>query len=276
MKKRIILSSDIHNCHDDYYKYGTENRMNFFVDSLIRENEKEPIDAIILLGDYSLDHWAWKIKGCYINEGKSCTADFSNKYLSRLKASLPNVKFAMTAGNHEQYGEELWNKFTSFSRNDLIIVDDFVFIILDTFAGNLDPTEHSDGTYTGADVERIKAIMETYPNKKVVLGAHYFDEARESAAFTELCADERIVCLFCGHNHKWNHLICDKFSNKPVIYTGNFSYNGEKAERPMWGYRELLLDGDSITSKYIVPAVNIKNNDEEQAFPYEIYDELDI
>ena len=273
MRKRIILSSDIHNCHQDYYDYGTANRMNLFVDSLIEENEKEPIDAIILLGDYSLDFWAWNIKGCYINEGKSRAADFSNEYLSRLKSALPDVKFAMTAGNHEQYGEELWNKLTGFSRNDIVILDGYLILILDTFAGNLDPAEHSDGTYTGADTARIKRIIAEYPKKKVILCSHYFDEARETEDFRELCLDERIICLFCGHNHDNNHLISDKFGSKPLMYTGNFSYNRAKTERPTWGFRELIIDGSSIEARYIMPEITL---DGDKKFPREIQDELII
>ena len=276
MKKRIIFSSDIHNCHDDYYGYGTENRMNYFVDLLIAENEKEPIDAIILLGDYSLDHWAWQIKGCYINEGKSYTNDFVTKYLSRLKSALPNVKIAMTAGNHEQYGEELWKSITGYSRNDVVVLDGYVFIVLDTFGGNLDPTEHSDGTYTPADVNQIKNIMESYPDSKIILCSHFFDPAKESDEFSELCKNERILCLFCGHNHRWDHATPEKFENKNTIYTGTFSYNGVKADRPMWGYRELLIEDGRINAKYVTAKVVLTEENAVKEYPSEIYDEIAI
>ena len=276
MKKRIILASDIHDCHIDFYEYGTENRLNLFVDALIEENESDPIDAIILLGDYSLDHWAYNIKGCYITEGKSYTNDFVTKYLSRIKSCIPNAKYAVTAGNHEQYGNELWKKITGHERNDIIVLDDYVFIILDTFAGDLDPTEHSDGTYTGASIETIKSAMKKYPDSKIILASHYFDPEKESEEFSELCKNDRIICLFCGHNHKWDHTNPENFAGKNTIYTGNFSYNGIKVDRPMWGYRELIIDKDKLTSRYIIREVTLNEKGDEKHYPHEIHDEIII
>ena len=48
------------------------------------------------MGDYSLDHWAWNVKGSWLTEGKSYTKQFLETYLKELPA--PHF---MLPGNHE-------------------------------------------------------------------------------------------------------------------------------------------------------------------------------
>ena len=79
---RILFATDIHNCHDDYYDIPTVTRMNLFVDNVINEYRENPFEALILLGDYSLDHWGWKILGSYIEQGLSNTEIFAKEYPS--------------------------------------------------------------------------------------------------------------------------------------------------------------------------------------------------
>jgi hypothetical protein len=167
----------------------------------------------------------------------------------------------MMAGNHEQYGDELWNKLTGYHRNDHLVVGNILFILTDTFGGALDPSFHSDGTYCGANVNEIKNLMERYPDKKVILCSHWFDIALESENFLELLRNEsRILCLFCGHNHK----SCvtntgDTNGGKPIIYTGNYSYSGEKNNVTcLPGYRRLIIEENKISSCYVVHPHRLK------------------
>ena len=81
------------------------------ISAALERQVKSP-DAILFLGDYSLDHWAWNVKGSWLTEGKSYTKQFVETYLKELPA--PHF---MLAGNHEQYGEELWKSITGFSRS---------------------------------------------------------------------------------------------------------------------------------------------------------------
>ena len=65
----------------------------------------------------------------------------------------------------------------------------------------------TSGTYCGANVADIKELMARYPDKKVILCAHWFDMKLESEEFLELLRnEERILCLFCGHNHR-SHIV---------------------------------------------------------------------
>ena len=251
---RVILMSDIHYCNN-WYGVTPEIKREMLCADLEREYEQDPYEALLLLGDYSLDHWAWNTKGSYLTQGVSDTKRFVDDCLPRMAPR--GVDIRMIAGNHEQYGEALWQDFTGFKRSDHLVCGSVLFVLLDTFGGDLDPIVHSDGTYIGANVEDIRALMARYPNKKVILCAHWFDMGKEGEAFRSLLStEERILCLFCGHNHLSRIVSTgEDCGNKPIIYTGHYSYSGEK--NPMHclnGYRELLITEDGIASKYIVPS----------------------
>ncbi len=250
---KVILISDIHYCCADYFGRPQEEAARMLCNDLAAEYEKEPYNVLLLLGDYSLDHWAWQKKGTYISQGVSNTKLFAERYLDKLAPKGVNVR--MIAGNHEQYGEELWHELTGHQRRDHIVIGDVLFILIDTFGANLDPTEHSDGTYCGANVADIKELMAKYPDKKVILCAHWFDINAESEEFCTLLRNEkRIICLFCGHKHK-SHIVSTgaENGNKPIIYTGHYSYSGESDSiRCLPGYRVLEIDRDGIASKYVV------------------------
>ncbi|MBQ3063405.1 MAG: metallophosphoesterase [Clostridia bacterium] len=255
-KTKIIIASDIHFCAEGWYGIDRVRKAEMLRADFAAEYARDPYAALLLLGDYSLDHWEWNTKGTYLTKGHSDTALFATQCLPLMVPAGVDVR--MIAGNHEQYGEEKWQEITGgFHRRDHIVIGDFLFILSDTFGGDLDPTEHSDGTYIGADAAEIQALMARYPDKRVVLCAHWFDMNRESEAFLDLLRGEaRIVCLMCGHNHisRVANTGEDK-GNKPILYTGHYSYSGEKnIVRCLPGYREMILTDEGLTSKYIVPA----------------------
>ncbi len=252
--KKIIIASDIHHRCSDYYAVPADEITENLCADLNAEYEKEPYDALLLLGDYSLDHWAWNTKGTYLTKGISNAQRFAEIYLPRIAPE--GVAVRMIAGNHEQYGEELWHELTGYNRRDHIIIGDILFILSDTFGGDLDPTDHSDGTYIGVNMDDINELMARYPDKKVILCSHWFDIAAESEEFRELLRKEdRILCLFCGHNHKSRVVSTgEENGDKPILYTGNYSYSGEaNPMRCLPGYRVLTITDEGIESKYVVP-----------------------
>ena len=255
-KHRFLIASDIHLCHLDWYGVPTAERMARFVRHVEEEYQKDPFEALLLLGDYSLDHWKWNIKGCWLTEGKSNTRTFAQTCVSQLQKL--GVPIAMIAGNHEQYGEKLWTELTGYRRLDHLVCGDFLFILSDTFGVGLDPTEHSDGTYCPAQIDYIRETMARYPDKKVVLCAHHFAPERESEELRTLVReDDRILCLFGGHVHRSNVVeLGADWGNKALLYTGNYSYNTGKeanAETSFWGFRDLIVEGDTLISRYITP-----------------------
>ena len=257
-QRRIILASDIHLCHLDFFGVKAEDRLQKFIDDLKAEYKKQPFEALLLLGDYSLDHWKWQIKGSYIEKGISYTKRFVDEYLSQLK-ELP-LEIRMIAGNHEQYGEKLYHELTGYHREDVYVTDDWLFILMDTYKGGLDPTEHHDGVYTGANMEFIKKHMDAHPDKKVIICSHFIDPRKDTAEFKALLREDRIICLFAGHTHGskiWT--LDEEYGSKNVIFTGQYS---ELNVNSMWGFRELILNDDYIESNYITPESTVIINDE--------------
>lgn len=274
--KRIIIASDVHLCDYDWYGVSAEVRIQKFIDDLRAEYEKQPFEALLLLGDYSLDHWSWNIKGSYIERGVSNTKRFVDEYLSQLK-ELP-IEIRMIAGNHEMYGETLWNELTGYHREDIYVTDGFLFILMDTYKGSLDPTEHMDGVYTGADVEFIKAKMAEYPDKRVIICSHYVEPWRDTEEFWKILCDDRVVCLFCGHTHNseiWH--MEEQYGSKMVLFTGQYGeLNSKLLTKVMWGFRELIIREKSIESSYITPENTLTLNGEKITHPYGKQDSIVI
>jgi len=271
MKKRILIASDIHWCHMDWYGVPTKERVARFFRHVEEEYEKDPFSALLLLGDYSLDHWKWNIKGSWLANGVSYTKKMADAMLPRFaKLGIP---IAMIAGNHEQYGETLWQELTGHTRTDHVVVDDLLFILPDTFGGDLDPAEHSDGTYVGVDVDFVEELMARYPTHKVILCAHHFAPQRESEAFRTLVREnDRILCLFGGHVHRSNIVpLGEAWGNKTLLYTGHYSYNDGKngpVTHCMWGFRDLVVEENTLTSRYITPENDIVEKDTPIHHPY--------
>lgn len=134
MRKRILLASDLHHCHLTWYGLSSEERMERLIRDLNEEYRRDPYEVILFLGDYSLDFWEWDTKGCYLNEGRSYTREFVERYCPRLPSP-----YLMIPGNHEQYGEETWRRITGCSRKGVWTTDGWQFILLDNFSANLDP-----------------------------------------------------------------------------------------------------------------------------------------
>lgn len=267
-RKKIILASDLHYCRQNWLGVDPDVRMQKFIDDMRAEYEKEPFEALLLLGDYSLDHWKWQTKGSYLEEGISCTELFVDKYLSQLE-DLP-IEIRMIPGNHEQFGKRLWNKLTGHRREEIYVTGDWLFILMDTYSDGLNPTEHSDGIYTGADVNFIRCAMLSHPGKKVIICSHYIEPWKDTEAFCRILRNDRVKCLFAGHTHRseiWH--MEEKYGSKCVIFTGQYSEPGETPPtKSMWGYRRLILTDEYLESCYVTPQNTIVYNGETIVHPY--------
>ncbi len=273
-KTRIIIVSDIHLCHTDWYGVPTAERMERLVKQLNDEYDKEPYETILFLGDYSLDHWNHgDVPGSYLT-GTCNTKNFMEKYASRLKA--PYASFI--AGNHEMYGHEKWHEITGFDRRCSVVVGDYLFVIDDTFDINLDPTCDIDAVFTPLNIEFIRGEMAKYPDKKVILCAHHFAFDRENPEAHELVLDDRVVCMFSGHVHRSSiYTMPDDWNNKLLFRTGNYSYSKEEPPMlSMWGFRDVYLSDDEVTSRYIVPENTIIYKGEKITVPYGTQDEATV
>ena len=95
-KKRVLLMSDLHYCQEEYGGISRDEKANRILEFIRAEHEKFPFSAIFFLGDYSLDHWAWNTKGCYLNDGMSYTRVLVENLMPRLKKL--GVPICMIAG----------------------------------------------------------------------------------------------------------------------------------------------------------------------------------
>lgn len=247
--KRVVIITDVHNCHVDWHDMPTYERMELLCSALTKEYENNPYDCLLALGDYSLDHWRWDIGGSYLWEKPvSKTQDFMNRFYSKLP-----LRLYMLPGNHEQYGEEDWKRITGFEREYAVVCGEYVFVMLDTFAGELDPKENSDGVYSGINADLVKAVLKNHPEKKLILCAHDLIIGEESKEARELIFKEKqILCAMTGHTHRDNTVILpDAWRNMPVFYCGDFSYNGGRQKEKNWGYRTIEFTDGGFSTEYV-------------------------
>ena len=251
MASKVLILSDVHLCQGDWHGIPSTERMDKMIADLNAAYEREPYDALFFLGDYSLDYWKYEKSGSYLYQGVSNTQNLVKDYLPRL---LCQNRY-LIPGNHEQYGHEKWKEITGMERQFSVHAGGYLFILLDTFAGDLDPDFDSDGTYTPADVTFIQAEMQKHPEAPVILCAHFFAMQRESEAFLELVRKEkRIVCLYCGHDHLNRIEASPALDGKLIIHDGHFSYSGfHDASRCPWGWTEVRLMEEGIISTYVHP-----------------------
>ena len=247
--KRILIVTDVHNCHLHWYDTTTCDRLNFMCQALCAEYEKRPFDCILSLGDYSLDFWQHGEGGSYLWEKPvSNTQNFVQTYVEKLPKRL-----FMLPGNHEQYGDKDWEKITGYPREYAVVYGNNVFVMADTFGGNLDPKHHHDGVYTGVNPALLTEVLRAHPDKKIFLCAHDFIPALESPQTQKIiCENKQIVCAFTGHTHRDNTVILsDEWRNMPVFYCGDFSYNLARDREKNWGYRTLDFKEGVFSTEYV-------------------------
>lgn len=255
-QKSVVVCSDLHLCHRDWYGPSSEERLEEFLSSINEFYARAPFEQIFMLGDYSLDFWAWDIKGCYLNEGKSYATQFFREFASRLPAP-----YLALAGNHEQYGEEKWQKIAGNGRSFAKMIGGWLFIGCDNFSGNLDPSEHSDGTYTPTDLAFIKEKLQEFPDAPAILMAHWFELTKEPQEFFDFLQEEkRITLLLCGHDHL-NKVtdLAEHGADVSIYHDGNFSYTRSPKEQ-LWGFCALNLSKDGVEVQYIEPATALPHD----------------
>ena len=257
---RILLTSDIHNCHHAWFAGSNAERMADYIACMKEAKAKNRYDACFILGDVSLDFWVCNEGGSYLQDIKVSNTKI---FWDTIQPHLPKPTY-ICAGNHEQYSDEDFAKITGQHRQQIVALsDEVVFVLLDAFSGNLDPKEHSDGTYQPIDCTLIKKALADYPNAMIFLGAHYFDMPRESDEFkTLLKENDRIKALCMGHDHMtYLQKSGADSGDKIVLRSGNFSYSGEKDWlRAFRGWREILIHEDgSFESFYYVPAQTFRH-----------------
>ena len=247
--KRVLILTDLHFCDKAWHGLSCLKRMELLQKVLQKEAAENPFDVLLCLGDYSLDFWAWESKGSYL-----CTPSVSNteNFVQQIVPKFP-VHPYMIPGNHEQYGHLKWKEITGYPRQYNVVYGKCVFLMCDTFGGNLEPTEHSDGTYSGLDFAFLKETIEKYPNHELILCMHDLMPELETNEVKELVKTSgRFCCGFAGHTHRSDTVLLGKeWGYLPLFYCGDFSYTAdcEQNAYPNWGFRQVDLS-QGIRTKY--------------------------
>ena len=82
----------------------------------------------------------------------------TEKFMREVYLNFPAKTF-LIPGNHEQYDNERWREITGFPRQFCVVYGNTVFVMCDTFAGELSPSRHSDGKYTGVDINFLEEVL---------------------------------------------------------------------------------------------------------------------
>ena len=257
---RVAFVTDIHNCHIEYYDQtsglNTVARMEHLAKCMTKEYDRVNYDCILALGDYSLDFWKWNCGGTYLMDPPVSKTE---EFVKMIDGKLP-VRMFMIPGNHEQYSNEDWIRITGYPREFVVVYGEYVFLMLDTYAGELDPDYNHDGVYTGVNMEILNAVLEDYPDRKIILCVHEFLPEKESEELREVInREKRIICAFAGHTHRDNTFILPfEWRSLPVFYCGDFSYHGGREHKRNWGFRTLSVPQGKFSTEYIPALLEVK------------------
>lgn len=236
---RILFTSDIH-CTDwdEWYGVSNDDRMQAWVNAVLAEHEKHPFDLILIVGDISLD---FHYDMMPYTKGYSTSKIFIERFFSQLPKDVP---VRIIAGNHEfGYPNEEWKAITGYERSGYATVGNNLFILLDSFSGELVPN----------NLNYTRSLMEQFPSHDVWIISHFFELPLQDDAFRELVAqNERIKGLFMGHTHRCHVIdLGEEFHHKTIAQLGNFSFTRGDIQTTSWGFRDLLIGPEQTVSRYL-------------------------
>lgn len=253
---RFLTLSDIHFDDKQYYGVDGFTRMAKMVDVINEENKKYPLDFVLVLGDISLDYYYRGLSPINYNYTKKVRDYFLAKI---------SVQTYIIPGNHDNYSDEEWGKNISGAKQYSIDCDDYGIIMLDNFK-HIENVEYpgADMPYSKVDMVFLTSEMQKFEGRKVILCGHYFDYGNESQEFKDYVQNNNnIIALVCGHSHKH---ITSTFGNKPLLFSGNFSYgladgtvNPVYSQEYAYGFREFMISNNGLVSSYIMPEFKIGN-----------------
>ena len=223
---------------------------------IVRENERAPLDAVLVLGDLSIDDYDFRrlpINYCM---------QFKKDCLDR----LPCPYFALP-GNHDSYPDSEWRKLFGTDREFVCEIGDAVFVMADTF--NSIPASAASGSdITAMNEDFIKAALKKHADKKIFICAHYI-QAKSEGDKTMTPAVQRLIkessdvkLLFRGHTHVNNVIdLGEVLGGKKIVDIGGYGYCGMKIDNRYefnifdkkwaWGYQILEIYEDRISTYHV-------------------------
>lgn len=230
---------------------------------IIRENKRSELDAVLVLGDLSVDDYDFR------NLPVNYCEQFKEDCLDRLPCP-----YYVIPGNHDSYPNEKWREIFGTDREFVFETDGCVFIMADTF-NSIPANSASGAAMTAINAELIKNALESHKGKQIFICAHYIEGKAEgdrtvTPEVQQLIRDsEDVKLLFRGHTHVENVIdLGDVLGGKKIIDIGGYGYCGIKIDNRYefnifdkkwaWGYQILEIYDDRI-STYHVTTDNVYN-----------------
>ena len=271
-KTRILLVSDVHYTTEETRQqlrekypgangstangpilgYTQKERLDFLLECINKEHEKEPLNAILMPGDLSIDDYDFR----------HLPYNFCERFRDDYMRKFPAPACA-GPGNHDSYSNEQWHAMFGHNRQFSVVVGGVLFLMADTYNA---PADGASGSpYTHFDIEWAKAEMEIHKDKPVFILAHYLWPNREGEAFAEFLRENpRIAAIFVGHSHRAEVIHLDEqHGNKPIYDIGGFSYYTRPTDGVWdfnmfhaewrWGYQMLEYDEKGFSTWHVFP-----------------------
>ena len=201
----------------DAFGYTQTEKMSAVLEDVNKFAEREKVEGVLVLGDLGTDDYGFR----------NLSENYVQKFKDDVMAKFPGVSYALP-GNHDSYPNDMWKETFGYDRQYSVKIGDAAFIMLDTYA-DLSTVDGSGSGYTGIDVDWLEKELEKYPTEKIFLCMHYLKNTEANYKLNKILSEnERIVCLFRGHTHLNEVLICDDLNDEFLIDLGGYAYMGQK------------------------------------------------
>ena len=201
----------------DAFGYTQTEKMSAILTDVNKFAERENVEGVLVLGDLGTDDYGFR----------NLSENYVQKFKEEVMAKFPGVSYALP-GNHDTYPNDMWNEIFGYDRQYSVKIGDAAFIMLDTYA-DLSTVDASGSRYTGIDVDWLEKELEKYPTEQIFLCCHYLGSQEENYKLNKILREnERIVCVFRGHTHLNEILVCNNLNNEFMFDLGGYAYMGEK------------------------------------------------
>jgi predicted phosphodiesterase len=225
-------------------------------EDIIRENKRSALDAVLVLGDLSIDDYDFRrlpINYCM---------QFKEDCLDR----LPCPCFAIP-GNHDSYPNDKWREMFGTDREFVCEIGNTAFVMADTF-NHIPAISASGADVTSMNTEFIENALKNHKGKNIFICAHYIQgKAKDDITMTPeaqrlVRESDDVKLLFRGHTHVNNVIdLGEALGGKMIVDIGGYGYCGIKIDNRYefnifdkkwaWGYQILEIYEDRISTYHV-------------------------
>jgi predicted MPP superfamily phosphohydrolase len=234
---KILFISDMHYpAGSGASGYTVKERWDIMVEKINDENEVSPIDFVFVLGDSCSDTTTVQYMPTVLN------------YLDKL-----DIPYYIGFGNHEYQSDEDWLDALGYEKNFIISLSGVDLINVATFNDLTEYTEQYGASETDISSDLYTAItnyLTNSVNDKAIILCHY---PVIETNFINLVSNEKVICVFCGHQHDETTTADWQSTGKTVYQDGHWSF--VVTEATPWSYRILKSTNDILQTYIVHPSV---------------------